>query len=223
MDNESYFSSQTNYVPIPAGFTSQLLQEIESIEELKCTLRLIAMIRERRSRRLWVTLSELETDFVLTKAFKGNTRAISAGISLSVKRGVTLEKKHTNGTLFFLNDGPGRSAFTKFKENDFGIEEPIDPSYSEAIPNIFKLYEENIGVLTPLLSEELIEAENIYPAEWIQEAFVIAVTLNHRSWRYIEKILDRWITEGRDDGKPGRHSKTTDPEEYLRRYGHLAR
>ena len=223
MGNGPYFPSDTNYIPIPASLTGQLLQDVESIEELKCTLRLIAMIRERRSKRLWVTLSELETDLVLTKAFSGSKTAISEGMQLAVKRGAILEKTHENGILFFLNDGPGKNAYSKFNEKDLGLQETIDPNHIEIVPNIFRLYEENIGVLTPLISEELIEAENLYPPEWIREAFVIAVTLNHRSWRYIEKILERWSTEGRDDGKPGRHSQTTDPKEYLRRYGHLAR
>ncbi|PZC50436.1 MAG: DNA replication protein DnaD [Chloroflexi bacterium] len=223
MGNGPYFPPDTNYIPIPARLAGQLLQDIESIEELKCTLRLIAMIRERRSRRLWVTLAELEADLVLSKAFSGNKKAISEGIRLSVNRGAILEKVHENGTLFFLNDGPGRNALSKFSEKDLGVEETVDPNQIEIVPNIFKLYEENIGVLTPLISEELIEAEKVHPPEWIREAFVIAVHLNHRNWRYIEKILQRWSTEGRDDGKPRRHSQTTDPKEYLRRYGHLAR
>ncbi|MBC7239383.1 MAG: DnaD domain protein, partial [Chloroflexi bacterium] len=69
-------------------------------------------------------------------------------------------------------------------------------------PNIFELYEQNIGLLQPLLAQELEEAARDYPPEWIEDAFRIAVERNVRHWRYIRAILERWATEGRD-GKPG--------------------
>lgn len=77
-------------------------------------------------------------------------------------------------------------------------------------------------MLSPIIAEELKEAEKIYPASWIDDAFKEAVHLNKRNWRYISRILERWATEGRSNGKPGRYSKAeSDPEEYYRRYGHL--
>ena len=38
-------------------------------------------------------------------------------------------------------------------------------------PNIFALYEQNIGLLTPLIAEDLKDAINHYPEEWIEAAF----------------------------------------------------
>jgi DnaD/phage-associated family protein len=66
------------------------------------------------------------------------------------------------------------------------------------------LYEQNIGALTPLLAEELMEAEDIYPATWIEDAMREAVELNKRSWRYVLRILERWQEEGRTDEKARR-------------------
>ena len=34
-------------------------------------------------------------------------------------------------------------------------------------PNIFSLYEANIGIITPLIAEELKDAELQYPEAWI--------------------------------------------------------
>ncbi len=94
-----------------------------------------------------------------------------------------------------------------------------------AQPNIFKLYEENIGMLTPMIGEQLKEAEALYLAEWIEDAFKEAVSHNKRSWRYILAILERWGREGKDSGqreKPGKGE--VDPEKYFKgRYGHLVR
>jgi DNA replication protein len=64
-------------------------------------------------------------------------------------------------------------------------------------PNIFVLYEQNIGLLTPLIAEELKDAASQYPMEWIEAAFREAVTHNKRKWSYIRAILRRWETEGR--------------------------
>ncbi len=64
-------------------------------------------------------------------------------------------------------------------------------------PNIFVLYEQNIGLLSPLLADELTDAADLYPAEWIEAAFREAVQHNKRKWSYIRAILRRWETEGR--------------------------
>ncbi len=64
-------------------------------------------------------------------------------------------------------------------------------------PNIFTLYEQNIGLLSPLIADELKDAADHYPADWIEAAFRAAVQHNKRKWSYIHAILRRWETEGR--------------------------
>lgn len=64
-------------------------------------------------------------------------------------------------------------------------------------PNIFVLYEQHIGLLSPLIADELRDAEDHYPAEWIEAAFREAMQQNIRKWSYISAILRRWETEGR--------------------------
>ncbi|MBV8695216.1 MAG: DnaD domain protein [Chloroflexi bacterium] len=68
-------------------------------------------------------------------------------------------------------------------------------------PNIFVLYEQNIGLLSPLIADELKDAADQYPAEWIEAAFREAVQQNKRNWKYIRAILRRWETEGRQAWK----------------------
>ena len=219
------FPKGTKYVPVPAQALGPLLAEIDSLAELKCTLRLIGMVHQRRSKRLWVTASELENDAILADALaqepEGSKQAITKGVQLAVTRGALLEAEQNNEKVLFLNDEPGRKAIAQLGE--VVVEEPVSSSQGEDRPNIFVLYEENIGSLTPMLAEELKEAESEYPRQWIEDAFRIAVSSNQRKWRYIAGILNSWATEGKDNGEPGRHSQTTDPKEYLRRYGHLAR
>lgn len=92
-------------------------------------------------------------------------------------------------------------------------------------PGIYALYEQNIGLLTPILAEQLQEAERRYPPEWIELAFVEAVTNNKRSWRYIERILERWALEGKQSGKTrGPDGRAIDPDKYTKgKYAFLFR
>lgn len=64
-------------------------------------------------------------------------------------------------------------------------------------PNIFVLYEQNIGLLTPMIASQLEDAADHYPTEWVEAAFSEAVQRNKRNWKYISAILRRWETEGR--------------------------
>ncbi len=64
-------------------------------------------------------------------------------------------------------------------------------------PNIFVLYEQNIGLLSPLIADQLRDAADHYPQEWIEAAFREAIQYNKRNWKYISAILRRWETEGR--------------------------
>ena len=62
------------------------------------------------------------------------------------------------------------------------------------------------------------EAEELYPWEWVGEAFKIAAAENRRRWGYISAILRRWAAEGKDDGKSGRYSKKDNRQKYLEDY-----
>jgi DNA replication protein len=64
-------------------------------------------------------------------------------------------------------------------------------------PNVFTLYEQNIGLLSPMIADQLKDAADQYPPEWIEDAFRRAVEQNKRTWSYVRAILRRWETEGR--------------------------
>jgi DnaD/phage-associated family protein len=91
-------------------------------------------------------------------------------------------------------------------------------------PNIFKLYEGNIGPLTPMIADALKDAEATYSEDWIAEALEIAVKSNKRSWKYVEAILRRWKEEGhakeqdrRDAKEPRGRDVTRKVEDFLKR------
>lgn len=59
-----------------------------------------------------------------------------------------------------------------------------------------RVYKENIGMLSPLLAQELQLLFNDFSFEWFEEAVKEAVTWNKRSLQYISSILKRWSVEG---------------------------
>lgn len=68
-------------------------------------------------------------------------------------------------------------------------------------PNIFAMYETEIGMITPMVSNQLSEAEGQYPLEWFEPAFKEAARHNARSWAYCEAILKGWKANGFKAGK----------------------
>lgn len=81
-----------------------------------------------------------------------------------------------------------------------GEEEGTAPLPPER-PSVFSVYEQEIGVLTPIITEELLLAEKEYPPGWIEDALREASKNNKRNWKYALAILKRWAVEGRGDKK----------------------
>ena len=234
MSPSTGFVRGTRYTSVPNALLGSLLAEIDTLEELKCTLRVLGVVYQRRGQQPWVTLEELLADRTLMEGLSHEgaaaEEAVGLGIRQAVERGTLFEvRRQGEGmeeSFIFVNDEQGRRAAQRLDPETKGSS-LLEPSSSEAQaeprPDIFTLYEENIGPLTPLLCEELREAEVTYPWAWVEQAFREAVELQRRNWRYISRILERWAREGKDNGEPGRYSKAADPKEYLRRYGNLGR
>lgn len=74
-------------------------------------------------------------------------------------------------------------------------------------PNIYKIYESNIGVLTPMIAERLNDIEKDYSPEWFSDAVMESVKNNKRNLAYIEAILKRWVAEGRDNKRIEKESE----------------
>ena len=103
---------------------------------------------------------------------------------------------------YFINTVKGRQTLALVRQGK--LEElrsvlPAEARLKVERPNVFALYEQNIGLLTPLIADQLRDLEKSYPPDWIDEAFTIAVAGNKRALRYIQAILKRWETEGKND------------------------
>ena len=132
-----------------------------------------------------------QAEVTLTEALQ---HAVARGSLLAAR----LQIADVQETLYFFNTAKGRAAVKAIEKGAWRqANTPNQPiELLPEPPNIFQLYEANIGSLTPLLADALKDAEETYPASWIEEAFRIAAENNKRSWRYIAAILERWKREG---------------------------
>ena len=201
-------SGQQSHTPVPDLFFSEVLPHIDDLAELKVTLHIFWMLARKEGVRRYVSSDELVTDrrllSGLSAAGQSPEETLGDALEGAVARHTLLRVASGEGTRrkdwYFANTQKGREAVDDLLAGKWAPADADEPLHLEAQrPNVFVLYEQNIGPLTPLLAEELMEAEDSYPARWIEDAFREAVELNKRSWRYIERILERWAAEGKED------------------------
>src|SRR5690349_14556457 len=77
---------------------------------------------------------------------------VTSGIENAVERGSIIRSQHESEIFYFLNSPRGRAAAEAFAEGRVRESANIDSLPFERL-NIFKLYEENIGPLTPLIAD----------------------------------------------------------------------
>lgn len=207
---------------VPNLFFSRVLPAIDTPAELAVTLYLFFLHRQERGWPRLFSRRRLLADATLMRSLANLSglpaaAALDAGLAAALSRGTLIRAAVSEGgepvAAYLLNMPANRRAARSLTPDGLALDEPPPPASPEAEPNIFRLYEENVGGITPLIADQLKDAEERYPPRWLQEAFREAVSLNKRSWRYIEAILRRYEAEGPDYETPGR-----DPEaEWLER------
>ena len=185
------FTGSESFSIIPDTFFHQLLKQIDDVAELKVTLYLIWRIEHMDGP--FRALSKM--DFPV-KDLGLPADEIASGLDKAVRRGTLLRVQKDAAVYFLLNSPRGRAGAESVQNGQWDPQTGTTAPPVER-PNIFKLYEENIGPLTPLIADALKDAEETYSAEWVGEAIELAVKNNKRNWKYSEAILKRWKEEGR--------------------------
>ena len=184
------FASSETFTQVPDSFI-KMMNEIQDVAELKVSLYAIWRIEHLEGN----FRAMCETDFE-EEALGLKVDEIQRGLGKAVERGILLKSQHEADTFYFLNSPRGRLSAESFAKGQW---RDAMRAYVPNKSNVFKLYEENIGALTPLLADMLREAEKNYPSEWFEEAIEIAVSRNIRNWKYVEAILARWKENGKDE------------------------
>lgn len=205
---------KTDFISLSETFFTQAVPKIQNLAELKVVLYASYLILRKPDHTPFVTYQELKAESSRLSAELGE-ETLRQALNSAVEHGVLLHST--------LNiDGVLEDVYSLTADSYQSLDRLPSPG-RQAI-NIFTLYEQNIGIITPMIAEELKEAEKLYPPQWVEEAFKEAVTLNKRSWRYIARILERWASEGKDSGEYKRDIKKGGPDKYIKgRYGHLVK
>ena len=209
------FSDTEIFSQLPDSFFHQLLNEITDADELKVTL--YALWRMEHLQGPFHALCE--TDFE-AKDLGLPEDLIRSGLDKAVQRGSLLKSVHESDVFYFLNSPHGRAAAEAFASGKWRESGKIMSAPLER-PNVFRLYEENIGPLTPMIADVLKDAEGTYPGDWIADAIELAVKNNKRSWKYAEAILKRWKEKGRgekQDRRDDKESRQRDIEDKIKKF-----
>ncbi len=212
------FDHPEQIVPVPAEFFSDLLPFITDRAELMVTLYALWIHHQGGDKHPFFRKEDIMRDenffAALGDAERTPEEALHDGLVQSVARGTLLHVRAqaTEGgreeDWYCLNTPDNRERVDMLAD---GYKTHVgawawsagEPEYRirKVRPNIFTLYEQNIGLLQPIIVDELREAERTYPPDWIEEAFHIAAQHNVRNWKYVRAILERWAREGRGHGK----------------------
>ena len=202
-------------VRIPDEFVTRLVPHIHDLDEIKIALYAIWFVEKSGGQANPIYLEDFFEEEDFSSSFGENpnerTERILAALTKAVEDKILITQQNflsEPNTAFFVNSPEGRRALQTNDTSTEGL-----PSKKSIEKNtIFQLYEENFGMLTPMIVEALKDAEENYPSQWIEEAMKIAVENNVHRWRYVEAILKSWQEEGRH----GTDTKTA--EEDYRRY-----
>jgi DNA replication protein len=210
-------NGKLRFTQLPNLFFTEILPFIDDIAEMKVTLYSFWSLSLKEGAVRFLRMADFLGDELFMKgmgpSLSSAAEALENGIELAVARGTLLQVmiESADGTIdiYFLNTEKGRAAVDGITRGEW---RPL-PDESEPItlmanrPNIFVLYEQNIGSLTPLIADQLRDAEETYPAGWIEEAIDLAVQNSARKWSYVQAILERWRQEGKSDGISRRDSQ----------------
>lgn len=217
-------------VGLPPELFSEVLPAISLPSELKVTLHMFYRLSRQRGAPRRLSYEELLGDKVLQRSLRALSKLrppeelFVEGIDAAVRRGTFLHiALPSDGRVanWYVVNTPANRAWAA----EMALARAALTPNSEPIerPSLLGLYEQNIGLITPMLVDELREAEARYPAEWIEAAMREAVRANARSWRYIRKVLERWASHGRQDA-PDRRERPIDIDKYTSgQLGHLYR
>jgi len=189
---------------------------------------------------MWA-VQQREGDYrYLTRTDFANAEALQAGLTAArpdadpaetlddaltraVTRGALLcEQIHdvdgSRQTLYFMNTERGREAAAAIAEGRYTVAENVE--ILPPRPNIYRLYEQEIGPITPMIADGLKDLEREYPATWLPEAVRIAAERQAKHLKFIRSVLERWRKEGKttDEITTG-HGSQQDVRDGRERFG----
>lgn len=216
------FGARDKPTYLPESFFSELLPLIDDLAELKVTLFCMWALQQREGRYRYLTHADFAGDAALMDGLRATAPnaapadTLAAALERAIERGALLraEISRSDGVkqaLYLMNTERGREAADAIATGRYEV---IDTEQVEILPprpNIYRLYEQEIGVLTPMIADGLKDLERDYPAAWLPEAIKVAAEKQAKNLQFIRAVLERWRKEGKtDDEIRGRQESVGD-------------
>ncbi|HCG91633.1 MAG TPA: hypothetical protein DEZ08_07335 [Dehalococcoidia bacterium] len=229
LESERFRMSENNFKNMStSSFFEMMIEQVDDSKELKVILTMYYLLQKVNGYPKIINQSDILSNSLLNRGLYENKQQIRSGLNAVINRGIFTQLSRLdeeNSQIYYsLNN---EKDLDELLLNGYNVinsdHSPVVPQTQSkkpniVNPNIFQLYENNIGTITPSISEELKESEQMYPPDWIQEAFDIAVSASKNNWKYIHTILKRWKHEGKKDGKFRRHIKASGSNKHLDEY-----
>lgn len=223
------FRSGAPVTPLPQALLRDLAPKMSDPAELIVTLYVVEAISRVRRYPRRVSHKDLRESRSLIEALvnlcppREVDEAFADGLNAAVQRGSLLQARAVKEGVWTdwiaVNDADGRRALEAASVPAASMavsgREPVYGSAPEIWQSAFG------APMPPILTEEIKAAESRYGSDWMHDAFAEAVANGARSWRYVQAILERWETEGRDGGDATDRSAASGLESS--RYRHLFR
>lgn len=222
MSFKGFLPVKNQFVRIPTLFFNELFPHIDDLGELKLTIYCLWKLDQIEGTIKFLERKDFlkDTQFLqgLGYELQEAEDILDQAIRRSINRGTLIEVKlkNKNRILYFLNSPRSKAAIEGLKDGKWQLDDFNRGEFETVLeqPNVFQLYEANIGPLTPIIADVLREVERKFPSDWIEDAIRIAVENNVRRWRYVEAILNSWQEKGRDDRK-NRRDTSEDYQKYV--------
>jgi len=218
--------ARMDFSAIPSYYLNMVMPQVDDPLELKLSLHLFKILTRKKGKAQYTSFNELVSDPVIVESIRQKdqpveetlretlARVVSRGIITAVQ----INQAGNPDTAYLLNTPANNELMDSINRGEVKLTgkktDVAELPPSEPLPDIFSYYEQNIGILTPMVADELKEAEKIYPAGWIIESIREAALNNKRNWRYISRILERWLSEGKNDGTYRQNYSPDDPAKY---------
>lgn len=197
-------------IPVPREFLTEQIAQIDDPTELHVTLAVFRLAADSNSTPPAVSEDSVLRDGILSRTFHEDRR--SSKLSQRIRRGlqyatardsivqVVLTVDGHDERWYIPASAQHRSALELVLAEPGGW--PVAGTNAVIVataPSVFSLYEKNVGMLTPLLTDQIETAMELYPLDWIEDAIREAVTYNKRNWRYVQRVLENWSVNGRGE------------------------
>lgn len=159
----------------------------------------LAEALELSEQQVRTALDKLENSKTISRRTT-NKYTIVKVLKYCTYQGLDDEEQPTNNQQITNNQPTNNQQITTPKEvktlRSIESKNDISSCYDARIKKIIKLYEQNIGVLSPVVVDELQDILLTHTAELIELAIAEAVKANARNIKYIRGILRNWDNAG---------------------------